>query len=94
MGMSTTSGVARLDYIREFFVNETLPYDLGWSPPADEVTFFTLGNMVFQLYGANKEALPEGLEVLTIGAVRDAFEAKDPVTGKLLNATSGALGSL
>lgn len=86
--MSTTSGVARLDFIREFFVNQTLPYDLGWSPPADEVTFFTLGNMVLELFGANDERLPEGLEVLTIGAVRDAFEGKDPVTGKLANITS------
>jgi hypothetical protein len=91
MGMSTTSGVARLDFVREFFTKDMLPYDLGWSPPTDEVNLVTLGNMIIELYLANGEALPEGLEIITPGIVADAFAGKDPVTGKLVNITEGLL---
>lgn len=94
MGMSTTSGAARLDFVREFFTKEKLPYDLGWSPPPSEVNLLTLGNMITMLYLANGEALPEGLEIITPGVVADAFGAKDPVTGKLVNITESLLGGL
>lgn len=93
MGMSTTSGVAPLSYVRTLFEKEQLPYSLGWSPPKDEVTLETLGGMILALDAANAEALPEGLEVLTIGAVKDVFAGRDPITGKLYNITAGLTGS-
>lgn len=92
--MSTTSGVAPLSYVRSLFQKEELPYSLGWSPPTDEVTLLTLAAMITELDAANGEALPEGLEVISEGTVRDAFAAMDPVTGKVLNVTEGLTGAL
>lgn len=86
------SGVANLDYVRQLFEQEKLPYNLGWRPSTEPITLNTLGTMIItQLYPANDEALPEGLEVITIGAVRDAFSGINPVTGLLGNVT-GLLG--
>lgn len=91
MGMSVTSGIARLDYVRSLFVDQRLPYEKGWSPPKLPVTLLSLANMAFQLNLANKEQLPEGLQVISLGAFQDAFAGKDPVTHKLANVTAGLL---
>lgn len=87
MSDSVTSGVAPLKYVRSLFEQERLPFNMGWRPPTQQVTLETLGQMIFELYPLSGEALPEGLEVLTIGAVKDAFEGIDPVTHLLGNAT-------
>ena len=71
-----------LDHIE----NERLPYELGWTPPTTETNLATLGVMIAQLQAANPEALPEGLS-LGEGTLRDVYELRDPITGKLLNAT-------
>ncbi|KAK4618915.1 putative sterigmatocystin biosynthesis peroxidase stcC [Fulvia fulva] len=71
-----TSGVAPVKYIKTFFEQERLPYEEG-----------CVGNMIFRLYGASPEPLPEGLEVLTIGAYRDVIAGFNPVTSILRNAT-------
>jgi len=54
------SGVARVDFVREFFEKERLPVDLGWKPSAQQVNLMTLGNMIVELYLANPQAVPEG----------------------------------
>lgn len=46
----------------------------------------SLGAMVLQIEAANPEVLPEGLS-LGAGTLKDVYELKDPITGKLLNAT-------
>lgn len=87
------SGVANLDYVRQLFEQEKLPYNLGWRPSTEPITLNTLGTMIITgLYPANDEALPEGLEIITIGAVKDAFSGINPVTGLLGNVT-GLLGA-
>lgn len=93
MGSDVISGVARLDYIREFFLLQKLPYELGWKPPTIPVTLASLAAMAVRLNAASGEALPEGLEVISVGALADAFAGKDPITGKLVNATCGLLGA-
>lgn len=65
---------------------ERLPYELGWTPPTTETNLATLGAMVLQLQAANPEALPEGL-TLGEGALRDVYQLRNPITGKLENAT-------
>jgi hypothetical protein len=47
--------------------------------------------MIVQLLAANPEALPEGLS-LGEGALKDVYALKDPITGKLINATCALLG--
>ena len=93
MGSDTISGVAPLSYIKELFLLQKLPYEQGWKPPVLPVTLASLAAMAVRLNSANGEALPEGLEVITAGVLGDAFAGKDPVTGKLANATCGLLGT-
>jgi hypothetical protein len=81
------SGVARVDYVRELFEQERLPYELGWQPSKLPVTLMTLGQMILELIEANDDAIPEGLEVTT-NAYKDALEGIDPVTGLLGNLTT------
>lgn len=57
------SGVARVDFIREFFEKERLPVDLGWRPSAQQVNLATLGTMIVELYLANPQAVPEGAAI-------------------------------
>lgn len=82
---------APVAYIKTFFENERLPYELGWSPPVLETNLVTLGAMVSQLQLANPEALPEGL-TLGEGALRDVYQLRDPITGLIVNATQAAHG--
>jgi hypothetical protein len=42
----------------------------------------TLGAMILQLFAANDEALPEGLEITT-NTLKLAFGGYDPITGLL-----------
>lgn len=57
------SGNSRLDFIRQMFEQEKLPYNLGWRPSVNEVNLSTLGAMIVQLYTQSPEPVPEGLLV-------------------------------
>ena len=48
--------------------------------------------MMLELQSSNDEALPEGLS-LGEGTYRDVLELRDPITGKLVNATCILAGS-
>ena len=61
---------------------ERLPYNEGWRPTTQETNLFTLGSMIMQLIAANKDALPEGLEITT-NSLKLAFGGYDPITGVL-----------
>lgn len=63
MSSPAANGVANVDYVREFFEQEKLPYNLGWRVSPEAITLNSLGEMVLQLYTANPEAVPEGATV-------------------------------
>ena len=81
------SGVANVDYIKQLFEQEKLPYNLGWRPSAAPITLPSLGNMVLELFANNPEEIPEGF-VITVDTVKDVFAGIDPVTGLIANITS------
>ncbi|CCG82228.1 Putative uncharacterized protein [Taphrina deformans PYCC 5710] len=74
------TGVAPVSYVRSFFEQERLPYELGWTKPATQTNFLTLGAMVLKLNAANGEPVPEGL-ILTASTLKAAFSGLDPITG-------------
>lgn len=61
------SGLARVDYVREFFEKEKLPVDLGWKPSAQQINFATLGAMAVELTAARGpvSGLEEGFSMST-----------------------------
>lgn len=63
MGADDATGVTRVDWVRELFEQERLPYDLGWRPRAQPITVASLGQMVFELYTISPSAVPEGKKV-------------------------------
>ncbi|KAF2764722.1 Cloroperoxidase [Teratosphaeria nubilosa] len=73
MSSPLSDGVARIDWTREMFENEKLPYNLGWRPSAEPITLVSLGEQVLQLYLAGPEPAPEGLEI-TANSYKDVFE--------------------
>ncbi|KAL9087826.1 MAG: hypothetical protein Q9159_003423 [Coniocarpon cinnabarinum] len=81
------SGKAKVDYIKEWFEQEKLPYDIGWRPSAQPITLETLGQMVLELFANNPEEIPEGITI-TVDTVKDVFSGIDPLTGLIANATS------
>ncbi|CZS89794.1 hypothetical protein WAI453_002840 [Rhynchosporium graminicola] len=81
MGNPVT-GVAPVEYVKVLFEEERLPYNEGWRPTASETNLVTLGAMILQLIAANKEALPEGLEITT-NTLKIAFGGYNPITGLL-----------
>lgn len=60
MSSPLSNGVAKIDYIKSLFENETLPYELGWRPSAVPITLVSLGAQVLQLFDALPTAIPEG----------------------------------
>lgn len=70
---------------------ERLPYDLGWEKPSIEVNLLTLGTMITQLQLANPDAASEAIQIVP-GTLKDVYELKDPLTGKLINATCALAG--
>ena len=80
------SGVAKVDYLKQWFQEERLPYNLGWRPSQRPITLDTLGQMVLELFAANPQAVPEGITI-TVDTVKDVFAGIDPLTGLLANAT-------
>ena len=81
------SGHAKVDYIKEWFREEKLPYDIGWRPSPAPITLPSLGAMVFELFNENPEEIPEGFTI-TLDTIKDVFNGIDPVTGLIANATS------
>ncbi|CAK4032758.1 related to chloroperoxidase [Lecanosticta acicola] len=88
-----TTGVAPVDYVKIFFEQERLPYNEGWRKPTQQTTLLTVGDMINQLYASSPEPLPEGLEILTVGAYQDALAGINPVTNALGNLTCGVAGT-
>lgn len=76
------TGNAPVSYVKDFFENERLPYELGWTAPAVTTSLLTLGSMIIELNLATGEELPEGLTLLnsTIESVLTAaFSGLSPV---------------
>lgn len=88
------SGVARLDYMKELFVNERLPVDLGWRPSAAPITLPSLGQMVLELYTLGPDPFGEGA-VITADSYKDFFElviGGSEILGNLTQGISTHLG--
>lgn len=71
---------------------ERLPYELGWTKPAVETNFVTLGAMAGQVALTQPVDLVEDLPNLNDGTLKDVFQLKDPITGVAINATCALLG--
>ena len=63
MGAATSDGVTRIDWVRELFEQEKLPYELGWRPRAEPITVASLGQMVFELFNISPSKVPEGKKI-------------------------------
>lgn len=63
MGSDDISGVTRLDWVKALFEEERLPYDLGWRPRKEPITVGSLGLMVFNLFNASPQKVPEGKKI-------------------------------
>ena len=72
MGRSTTSGVARLDWIKTFLLEERLPYEQGWTP-GERVSLASIGAMAAMLQSANPGFNDEGIAVLGPGTYATLF---------------------
>lgn len=62
-GANDSTGVTRIDWFREPFEQERLPYELGWRPRAQLITGTSLGQMVFQLFNISPSKVPEGKKI-------------------------------
>lgn len=82
------SGVARMDYFKELFVNERLPVDLGWRPSAAPITLPSLGQMVFELYSLGPDPFGEGAKI-TADSYKDLLEGVVGGSEILGNLTGG-----
>lgn len=92
MGNPTT-GVAPVKYVRSLFEQEKLPYELGWTPPTQQTTLFSLGNMLPQIFSATGETIPDGL-ILGQYSLRAALLGLDAATGAVQNSGVYALAQL
>lgn len=72
MASSPSSASAPTKYVRDFFENERLPYQLGWRPSVVPITLVSLAAMVLELEMANPEKIPEGLNV-TASTLKGGF---------------------
>ncbi|KAI8942801.1 hypothetical protein NX059_000844 [Plenodomus lindquistii] len=89
LGEDTVSGVAKLDYVKMFFEQERLPWELGWRPSRVPVTLGSLGGMIVRLGAESPGPEVEGERV-----GRDTY--KDLLIGlaggsKALAALSGGI---
>ncbi|KAL9530545.1 Peroxidase [Sphaerulina musiva] len=94
MGADDATGVTRVDWVRELFEQERLPYDLGWRPRAQPITVASLGQMVFELYTISPSAVPEGKKVAA-DSYKNVFEVLiggSNVLNSLTNGLSKAVG--
>ncbi|UJO18822.1 Putative sterigmatocystin biosynthesis peroxidase stcC [Fulvia fulva] len=86
------TGDAPIDYVKSFFEQERLPYELGWTAPAVQINFVTLGAMAAQVLLSKPQDLLIDLPNLNAGTLRDVFQLKDPLTGTVINATCALAG--
>ena len=86
MGSSPQALSAPVAYVESLFKDERLPYELGWKPSVVPITLASLGQFVFELYGAQPKGtqLPLGLEVLTVGAYREFVTTQAALASKQL----------
>ncbi|CAK3964688.1 sterigmatocystin biosynthesis peroxidase stcC [Lecanosticta acicola] len=94
MGADDATGVTRVDWIRSLFEQERLPYDLGWRPRAEPITFPSLGLMVLNLFRVSPQNVPEGEKVFQ-DSYKDAFEALvggSEVLNRITQGLSSAVG--
>ena len=57
------TGVTRLDWVNQLFVEERLPYNLGWRPRAEPITIPSLGQMVFDIFSVSPDKSSEGATI-------------------------------
>ncbi|GIZ41240.1 hypothetical protein CKM354_000455300 [Cercospora kikuchii] len=86
------TGEAPISYVRSFFEQERLPYELGWTKPAVETNLATLGIMANNMLLTDPGEFGEQLPELTGDLIQDVFQLRDPLTGTLVNATCALLG--
>lgn len=70
MGSSPLAVTAPVAYVESLFVQQRLPYELGWQPSLVPITFASLGAYIVEIFSEIPEQLPIGLEVLTEGTYR------------------------
>ena len=63
MGGDDLTGVANIDYVRQLFEKEKLPYNLGWRPRAEPITLNSLGLMAVNLFGVSPAQGNEGFTI-------------------------------
>ncbi|KAK3630574.1 hypothetical protein LTR56_017372 [Elasticomyces elasticus] len=88
MGSATSNGVANLNYVRELFEKERLPYDLGWRVSPTPITLTSLGQQILALYASGPQPVPEGAKV-TADSYKDIFEVIVGGSEILANLTGG-----
>lgn len=59
------SGRAQVKYVRQFFEQEKLPFDLGWRPSPAPITLVSLGAMIVQLVASGPDPVAEGAQIVT-----------------------------
>ncbi|EME43728.1 hypothetical protein DOTSEDRAFT_23861 [Dothistroma septosporum NZE10] len=91
MGNPVT-GDAPIEYVKSFFEHERLPYELGWTPPTEQINFATLAAMAAQVASSKPKDLLIDLPNLNADTLKDVYELKDPLTGIAINATCALAG--
>lgn len=82
------SGNAKVEYVKQLFEKEQLPYNLGWRPSVAPITLATLGLMVAELNANSPEPLSEGSRILA-DSYKDTLVAVAGGSKILANLTEG-----
>jgi len=77
-----------LSYIKSLFVDEKLPFHLGWRPSPEPVTLLSLGSYILELFAANPDKFAEGA-ALTEYSYLNLFEVTVGGSEVLANLTQG-----
>jgi hypothetical protein len=57
------TGIAPAEFVDSFFVQERLPYELGWTPNLVPTTLATLAVLGAEILLFAGDAVPEGFEI-------------------------------
>ncbi|KAJ4412575.1 hypothetical protein N0V91_000333 [Didymella pomorum] len=82
------SGNAKVEYVKQLFEKEQLPYNLGWRPSAAPITLASLGVMVTELFANSPEPIAEGAHIFA-DSYKDALVAVAGGSKILANLTEG-----